>query len=79
MDRFPRLLTVSVELKPIHFLLCDASGESKGVSGRRRSRGSRSGGRRHVEGVRREALGREAATGIGWTFRGSDENADSAS
>jgi hypothetical protein len=38
-----------------------------------------SGGRRRAEGVRREALGREAVTGIRWTFRGSDENADSAS
>jgi hypothetical protein len=31
------------------------------------------------EGVWRDALGREAATGIRRTFRGSDENADFAS
>jgi hypothetical protein len=56
-----------------------ATGESEGVSGSRRSGGRRSGGRRHAKVVQREALGREATTGIGWTFRGSDENVDSAS
>jgi hypothetical protein len=56
-----------------------AMGESEGVGGRRRSGVMHSGGRRRAEGVRREALGREAVTGIRWTFRGSDENADSAS
>jgi hypothetical protein len=42
-----------------------ATGESAGVSGRRRSGGRHSGGRRRTEVVQREALGREAAIEIG--------------
>jgi hypothetical protein len=50
---------------PVSSRAMQAMGESEDVSGRRRSGGRHSGGRRRIEVVQREALGREAAMGIG--------------
>jgi hypothetical protein len=50
---------------PVSSRAMQATGESEDVSGRRRSGGRHSGGRRRIEVVQREALGREAAMGIG--------------